>query len=258
MSDYNFIKTWENDGVAYISINRPPFNVLDIPTMEELNSALVEVKANELAHRALVITSEGVKAFSAGVDVSDHTEEKMEGMIETFHDIFHNLDALELPVIAAVKGAALGGGCELAIYCDMIVAADNLKIGQPEIQVGVFPPVAAVVLPRIMPEKKAFELLIGGGIIRAEEAKSYGLVNHVFPAAEFDESLEKFLGTFRALSGSVMRMTKRAIRQAKGLPFPEALHKVEELYLGELMETKDAKEGLAAFMEKRKAVWKHC
>src|SRR5210317_120500 len=135
MSDYNFLKTWENDGVAYISINRPPYNVLDIPTMKELNSALVAVKANELTHRMLVITGEGDKAFSAGVDVSDHTEDKVALMIEIFHDIFHNLDKLEIPVIAALKGAALGGGCELASYCDMIVAADNLKIGQPEIQV---------------------------------------------------------------------------------------------------------------------------
>lgn len=255
MSEYKFLKVWAADGAAWISINRPPLNVLDIPTMAELNVALKAVKADEAKYKALVITAEGEKAFSAGVDVADHTEDKMDSMIGTFHDIFHNLDQLEIPVIAAAKGAALGGGCELAIYCDVIVAADNLKIGQPEIQVGVFPPVAAVVLPRVIPEKKAFELLMGGGIVRAEEAKALGLVNHVYPLAEFDASFAKFLKTFTNLSGSVMRMTKRAIRMAKGLPFPEALGKVEKLYLGEMMATKDAKEGLAAFLEKRAPKW---
>ena len=109
MSDYKFIKSWEDQGVAYVSINRPPLNVLDIPTMEEMNLALKAVKARQEGLKALVITAEGPKAFSAGVDVSDHTEDKMEMMIGVFHDIFHNLDAIEIPVIAAVKGAALGG-----------------------------------------------------------------------------------------------------------------------------------------------------
>lgn len=257
MGDYNFIKSWRQDGIGFISINRPPFNVLDIPTMEELNEAIVAAKADELALQALVITGEGERAFSAGVDVADHTEEKMEHMLEVFHELFRNLDQLEIPVIAAVKGAALGGGCELALYCDMIIAADNLKIGQPEIKVGVFPPVAAVMLPRSVPEKLAFELLVTGEALRAERAKECGLVNCVHPLPEFDDSFAAFLTNLRSLSGAVLRMTKRAIRKARGLPFPEALHKVEELYLGELMETEDAKEGLAAFMEKRAPVWKH-
>ncbi len=255
MSDYKYIKSWESDGAAFIAIDRAPLNVLDIPTMEELNAALLEVKSRELGLKALVITADGEKAFSAGVDVSDHTEDKMEHMIEVFHDIFRNMDRIEIPVIAAVKGAALGGGCELALFCDMIVASDTLKIGQPEIQVGVFPPLAVVMLPRVIPEKKAFELLMGGGVIRAEEAKALGLVNHVFPLAEFDEEFGKFLKKFLSLSSPVMRMTKRSIRAAKGLPFADALHKVEKLYLGDLMEIEDANEGLAAFMEKRKPVW---
>lgn len=255
MADYKFIKAWQADGAAWISINRAPLNVLDIPTMEEMNDAILAVKSQELEVRALVITAEGEKAFSAGVDVADHTEDKMERMIEVFHDIFRNLDTLEIPVIGAVKGAALGGGCELAIFCDMIVASDTLKIGQPEIQVGVFPPLAAVMLPRLISDKKAFELILGGGVIRADEAKAIGLVNHVYPLAEFDASFAKFLAGFTSLSGAVLRMTKRALKAAKGRPFNEALHAVEALYLGDLMETADAKEGLAAFLGKRAPTW---
>lgn len=255
MSDFKFIKTWEADGVAYISTNRPPLNVLDIPTMQEINIALLDVKAKEGSLKALVITAEGPKAFSAGVDVADHTADKMDMMIGVFHDIFRNMETLSLPVIAAVKGAALGGGCEYALCCDMVVAADNLKIGQPEIQVGVFPPIAAVMLPRVIPEKKAFELLMNGSVIKAEEAKAYGLVNQVWPLDSFDESFAKWLKSFTSLSASVMKETKKAIRAAKGLPFNDALSKVEKLYLGDLMKTKDAHEGLAAFMEKRAPVW---
>lgn len=255
MSDYQFIKTWEADGVAYISTNRPPLNVLDIPTMQEINVALKAVKAKEASLKALVITAEGPKAFSAGVDVADHTEDKMDMMIGVFHDIFRNMDSLLLPTIGAVRGAALGGGCELALFCDMIVADDRLKIGQPEVKVGVFPPIAAVMLPRLIPEKKAFELIVGGEVIKADEAKALGLVNHVFPAAEFDAEFAKFLKVFTSLSASVMKETKKAILAAKGLPFNDALSKVEKLYLGDLMTTKDAKEGLAAFMEKRAPVW---
>ncbi len=258
MSDYQYIKTWDADGAAWISINRPPLNVLDLPTMEEMNDALRAVKARELEVRALVLTAEGDKAFSAGVDVADHTPDKVERMIEVFHDIFHNLDDLEIPTLAAVKGAALGGGCEVAIFCDMVVAADNLKIGQPEIQVGVFPPLAAVVLPRLIPEKRAFELLCGGGVVRAEEAAALGLVNRVVPLDGFDEAFAKFLKKFTGLSGAVLRSTKKAIRKARGLPFDDALAKVERVYLDELMVTEDAREGLQAFLEKRPPHWKHC
>jgi cyclohexa-1,5-dienecarbonyl-CoA hydratase len=191
------------------------------------------------------------------VDVADHTPDKVQRMTDVFDAIFRNLETLEIPTIAAVKGAALGGGCEVAIFCDMIVAADNLKIGQPEIKVGVFPPLAAVLLPRVLPEKRALELILGGETIRAEEAKALGLVNRVVPLASFGEEFKKFLQVFTSLSGSVLRMTKRAVRAAKGLPFHEALARVERIYLDDLMPTEDAKEGLTSFLEKRTPVWKN-
>ncbi len=255
MSDYKFLKVWEADKVAYISTNHPPLNVLDIATMEEINAALKDVKAREAGLKALVICAEGDKAFSAGVDVADHTEDKVEKMIEVFHDIFRNMDKLELPIIAAAKGMTLGGGCEYVLFCDVIVAADNLKIGQPEIKVGVFPPVAAVLLARFISEKKALELLLTGDVIRAEEAKALGLVNHVYPIAEFDQNFARFLKGFTSLSGSVLRQTKKAMKAASGFDFPAVLAKVEKQYLGEMMKLDDAKEGLTAFMEKRAPVW---
>ncbi|MBI5018459.1 MAG: enoyl-CoA hydratase/isomerase family protein [Deltaproteobacteria bacterium] len=258
MAEYQYLKVRDADGAAWISINRPPLNVLDIPTMEELNDALSKVKARESALCTLVLTAEGDKAFSAGVEVADHTPDKVDRMIEVFHQIFRHLDTLEIPTIASVKGAALGGGCEVALFCDMIVAAENLKIGQPEIKLGVFPPLAVVMLPRMVPEKRAFELLCGGEVIRAPEAVSLGLVNKVIPLASFAEEFGKFLATFTSLSGASLRATKRAIRAAKGLSFGDALARVERLYLHDLMPTEDAREGLTAFLEKRPAVWQNC
>ena len=117
MSDYQFLKTWDADGAAWISINRPPLNVLDIPTMEELDAALRAVKARELEVRAVVITAEGEKAFSAGVDVADHTEDKVGRMIEVFHSIFHAINGLEVPVVGAVKGEASLLGTHPSMDC---------------------------------------------------------------------------------------------------------------------------------------------
>jgi cyclohexa-1,5-dienecarbonyl-CoA hydratase len=139
--------------------------------------------------------------------------------------------ALPIPTVAAVNGAALGGGLELALACDMLVAADGSKLGQPEIKLGVFPPIAAILLPRIVPVPRAMELVLGGGTIDAREALSIGLVNRVFPRASFAADTEKFLEQFLSLSRAALIYTKRAMREAAGRPFHEALYRVEQIYL---------------------------
>jgi cyclohexa-1,5-dienecarbonyl-CoA hydratase len=207
--------------------------------------------------RVLLFTGAGETAFSAGVEVADHTPDKVDRMIEVFHGIFRRLQQVNIPVIAALNGVALGGGCELAIACDMIVAVPQAKIGQPEIRLAVFPPIAAILLPRLMPPAKAMELLLGGASIDAAEAASLGLVNRVFPRESFAADTRAFVEPFLALSRPALACTKKAIREAAGKPFGAALAAAERIYLDELMGTGDAKEGLAAFLEKRKPVWKH-
>lgn len=257
MADYKFIKCWDADGIAWISINRPPLNIIDIPTAGELAAAVTAVRSREKGLSALVVTAEGQKAFSAGVDVADHTSDNAEAMLDGVHAIFRAMDLLALPTVAALKGLALGGGCEIALCCDLVVAADNLRIGLPEIKVGVFPPLAVAILHKLIPEKRAFELLMGGEMIQAEEARTLGLVNRVIPLDAFREELGVFLRNFSTLSRSVLHTAKRALRAARGRPFPEALPEVERIYLNELMGTKDAGEGLAAFIEKRTPIWTH-
>lgn len=241
---------------AILTINRPPMNILNIATMEEMNNALSTVAANKEV-KVLTITSTGEKAFSAGVDVSEHTEEQVEQMLHVFHDIFRNLVKLDQVTVAATKGFTLGGGCEVAIFCDLIFAADNLKIGQPEIQLSAIPPIALLILPRLMCLKKASELLLSGKIIDASEAEQMGLVNRVVPLDSFDSELEAFIQPFTELSLIGLKYSKKGIQLGLEENFLEGLEKIEKMYLEELMASEDAHEGLKAFMEKRKPVWKN-
>ncbi len=254
MSEFKFLEYTCADSLVTIAINRPPYNVLDIALMEELNRALDQA-AKEDSAKVLMITAKGEKVFSAGVDVLDHTPDKVEQMIEVFHGIVKRLMFFPLPTVAALNGSAMGGGCELAIACDMAVATDDAKLGQPEIKLGVFPPIAAILMPKTMPLPKVMELLLGGGLIGAQEALNLGLLNKVFPRATFAQDTRVFVDQFLSLSRVALMYTKRAIRVAAGKPFQEALPAVEQIYLKELMSTADAVEGLNAFIEKRKPVW---
>jgi cyclohexa-1,5-dienecarbonyl-CoA hydratase len=247
-----------SDGVARLTLNKPPLNVLNIAMMREINTAL-EGLDDDAEVKVLVFQSaEGSKAFSAGVDVSEHTADTVGEMIEVFHRIFRQLDKLEIPTVAVIGGAALGGGCELALFCDMIIASEKASFGQPEIQVGVIPPIAVVALPDIIGPKKALEMVLIGDRIRAAEAQRLGLVNQVVPPEELQAAADEFVGKLAKLSGAVLRLTKRAVRMGTIHTghFAKGLAAVEELYLGPLMTTEDAHEGLAAFMEKRSPVWK--
>lgn len=255
-TQFQFIKYGVESGLATLTINRPPFNVLDIPTMVEINAAL-DACAADSSVKLLVITGAGEKAFSAGVEVADHTPDKVDRMIEVFHGIFRRLQTLPVPSLAAVNGAALGGGMELAIGCDMIVAAAGAKFGQPEIKLGVFPPIAAVLLPRLVPPARAMEILLAGENFTAEEGKAIGLVNRVFARETFAADLAAFVAPFLSLSRVALLSARKAIRQAAGKPFAAALDAAETIYLNELMATEDAKEGLAAFLDKRKPVWRN-
>lgn len=244
------------DGLACLTLQRPPVNVLDIAMMEQMGAELGALAANPTV-RLLMICGAGDKAFSAGVEVADHTPEKVDRMIAVFHALIRRIEAFPVPTLAALNGAALGGGLEVALACDLIVAAAGAKLGQPEIKLGVFAPVAAVLLPRLLPPAQAHELLYGGGVISAEQALAYGLVNRVFARATFAEEARAFAATFLEHSRAALASSRKAVRAAAGLGFAAGLAQAESIYLNELMKTQDASEGLAAFMAKRKPVWQN-
>ena len=178
-------------------------------------------------------------------------------MLKEFHGIFKKLNRVKCPTIASVKGAALGGGCEVAVFCDVVLTSDKAKFGQPEIKVGVFPPVAVLILPRLIGYKKAFEFIIQGEIIDAKEAHRLGLSNHVFPHESYDQELNNFIERFNQLSSIVVRYSKKAFNLGLRYDFDTQIDQLEEFYLKELMSTHDANEGLQAFFEKRSPIWQN-
>ena len=251
---FKHIQTELKDGMATLTLNRAPLNVFNIEMMEEINSYLEELK-KEKSLKLLVIQAMG-KAFSAGVDVGEHLGDLVYKMIEVFHKMFRLMDALKVPSIAVVNGSALGGGCELALYCDMVIATEKAKFGQPEIQVGVFPPIAALIFPRMIGRKKAMELILSGETISAQEALTLGLVNKVVPEVSFDQEVNSFIEKFKKLSGVVLKLTKEATLAGLNDDTDKGLKVIEKIYLDRLMKTNDALEGLKAFLEKRKPTWK--
>lgn len=259
MSDkYQSIRLTVADRVGRITFARPPLNIFNIAMMREIERAL-----NECANRREVVAvvfaalAES-RAFSAGVAVEEHVAETIYQMLESFHQIFRTLEQMGKPTLALVDGAALGGGCELVAACDIALATERSRFGQPEIKLGVFPPVAAILLPRIIGEKRARELLLTGELIDAREAARLGLVNYVVAAApEMEAKAQEILGKLRELSAPALEMTRRAADMARGRSFAAALASVEDLYLNELMKTEDAQEGIKAFMEKRKPTWRN-
>lgn len=254
---YQNIQLSIKDRVGRIAFTRAPLNVLNIAMMREINAAITEC-ARERDMVAIVFEAGSeMRAFSAGVAIEEHVQETIYQMLDTFHAIFRALEQAGKPAIAVVDGAALGGGCELVAGCDIVIASERARFGQPEIKLGVFPPVAAVLLPRIIGDKRARELMMTGDLIDAAEAQRLGLVNYFVPSQQLAQKTEEILAKLRELSAPALEATRRAIDAARGLSFEDALSKVENLYLNELMKTEDAQEGINAFMEKRKPVWRN-
>src|ERR1035437_954795 len=156
---YQNIQLETKDGVGKIIINRPPVNVLNIPTIEEMIDALSKLKTDD-AVKVVAITAAGNRAFCAGVEVKDHIGVQLPKMIETFGKLFVSLVEVDKPTVAIVNGIALGGGCELIIGCDMAIASDKATIGQPEVKLAVYPPIAAILLKRMVSSKKVFEIIL--------------------------------------------------------------------------------------------------
>jgi cyclohexa-1,5-dienecarbonyl-CoA hydratase len=241
------------DRVARVVLDRPPLNVVDLAAAHELVATLERAR-REPGLAAVVLAARG-RAFCAGVDVRDHLPDRGAEMIRTFDRACALLLAIEAPVVAAVQGAALGGGGELVMACDLVWAAAGATFGFPEIRLGVFPPLAAAGLAGLIPAKRAAELVLTGRVIPAAEAERIGFVNRVVPDAELEASVAALTGELAALSPAALRAAKRALALGRTRPDPAALEAAERLYLEERLEAPDAIEGLRSFIEKRPPAW---
>lgn len=244
------------DGVARITFQRAPYNVLNIALLKELERALSLAAADD-SLRLLLLTGSGEKFFSAGVDVQEHTADYVAAMLSSFHAVIRAVWNFPLPTLAVLNGSAFGGGCELALACDLALAVAGAQLGQPEIRLGVFAPVAAILLPQRLPAVRAHELLLAGQPLSAEEAYQLGLLNRIFAPADFVAGVHAFIQPYLQLSRAAQLQNKQALRAASGLSFDAALTKLEQQYLQELMQTADAQEGVQAFLEKRLPQWRH-
>ncbi|MBZ5555201.1 MAG: enoyl-CoA hydratase/isomerase family protein [Acidobacteriia bacterium] len=248
-----FVEWTSGDGIGRLTLKRPPLNILNIPMLREMERVLKEAGDIDTL-RVLVLAAKG-KLFSAGVDVADHTPDRVHEMIPLFDRVCAALGTFPVPTLAAVHAAALGGGCEIAMCCDLVIASEEASFGQPEIRLASFAPVAAVRLPSLVGYRKAAELLFTGDSVGAKEAAQMDLINRAVPPGEFESSVEQLAGKLSGLSASALRLCKEALRATTDRW--GSLADMERLYLEKLMSTEDAHEGLAAFLLKRAAVWKH-
>jgi len=255
MTQLTMLKLGKKDGVARITLDRSKHNVLNIDMMNEFNGQL-ENLLEDADLKCLVICGEG-PSWCAGVEVADHKPGMVEEMIAVFNRIFELINQFEIPVIAAVHGACLGGGMEVAIACDMVVASDKAVFGQPEIKLGFFPPYAAIRLPQLVGPSNAIEVCTTGKRYSAQEALTMGFVSQVAPAEQFEEAVDKLVKEISYNSPLIIRLNKRAVKQHLGLDFEKAIAGVSALFLNTLMKTEDTLEGIRSFEEKRKPEWKN-
>jgi cyclohexa-1,5-dienecarbonyl-CoA hydratase len=255
MTELKHLKFEKTDGVARITLNRPKFNMMNIDMMNELNGRL-EALLQDYDLKCVAICAEG-RHFCTGVEVADHKPHKVHDMIAVFNRIFELTEQLEVPIIAVVQGYCLGGGMELALACDIIVAGESAQFGQPEIKVGFFPPYAAMRLPQLVGPARAIEICTTGKFYSADEARSMGMVGHVAEDDQLEEAAANIIKDILQNSPLIIRLNKRAVKQHLGLDFKPALEGVSDLFLNTLMKTADTLEGIASYEEKRKPVWKN-
>lgn len=255
--NYQTIRFVVEDRVARIALARPPLNVLDIALMRELEAALTDCMSLHDVVAILFEASPDSRAFSAGIALEERLPDQIYQTLDAFHSVFRTMNQLAKPCVAVVDGAAFGGGCELAAACDIVIASERARFGQPEIKFGVLPSVACAILPRIVGERRARELILTGELIDATEAARIGLVSHLAPSGQLAQKTQEILSRLRELSAPALETTRRALDAACARPFDEALEKIENLYLHELMKTEDAQEGVNAYLEKRKPAWKN-
>jgi cyclohexa-1,5-dienecarbonyl-CoA hydratase len=241
------------DRMAWITLNRPPLNIFDISMMQALDAVLERALSK---CDFVIFQGAGSKAFSAGAEIADHTPERVEKMLSAFHAVFRRLAAADCLKIAAVHGYCLGGGMELATFCDFVLAAESAQFGQPEIKLGCFPPVAMVTLPHLIGMRAATHLILSGQQVSAAEAWRLGLVTRVVPDAQLPVALDSLLEELQTLSPTVLQLTRKTLGRIHFADFPKQLEEVERVYLTELMKTQDAREGILAFLEKRPPIWK--
>lgn len=250
-----FVKFRLDKGVAHITLARPEHNLLNEMMLREIADGVGF--AGDHDDVKLIVLDSTCKVFSGGVDIGEYTTERVYQMLEAFHAAFSAMLEVSKPVICVVNGPAIGGGAELAAFGDIVIATPKARFAQPEITIGVFPPLASTVLPFLVGPKRALEIILTGEAISAERALELGLVTRLVPETKLDQTVNELVARIGAHSGPVLAMAKKAILGGMGLSLREGLKKSVNIFLNELYKLEDSQEGLRALIEKRKPNWKN-
>jgi cyclohexa-1,5-dienecarbonyl-CoA hydratase len=253
--EFQFIQYRASDNVSRLTLNRPDHNLLNEAMLREL-AAGIEI-AGEDDDTKLITIDSALKVFSGGVDVGEYTGPRVFQMLDAFQRVFTAMMDAGKPVMVVVNGPAIGGGSELAAFGDLVIATPKARFAQPEIRIGVFPPLAASIFPHIVGTRQAMELVLTGEAITAERARELGLVSRLVPEDDLEKTVQGMIGVITSQSGAVLRMAKKAIITSMGMSMRDGLKASMDVFLNELYKLEDSQEGLRALVEKRKPKWKN-
>ncbi|HUJ30392.1 MAG TPA: enoyl-CoA hydratase/isomerase family protein [Candidatus Acidoferrum sp.] len=255
VEQFQHVKYRVDGEVMRLTLDRPEHNLLNERMLAEIAAGI-----NSVAERSdikLIVIDSAAKAFCGGIELGEYTQRRVFQLVDAFHNTFSAMLDTSKPVLVVVNGPAFGGGAELAALADLVIATPKAKFAQPEIKLGVFPPLAAAILPNILGPKVALELVLTGESMTAERAHELGLVNWLVPEAELKKKVEDVIARVTAQSGPVLTMAKKAILGSMGMPLREGVRSSMRVFLNELADLEDSQEGLRALVEKRPPKWKN-
>lgn len=255
IDEFQYVKARVEGDVARLTLDRPEHNLLNERMLSELAAGI-----NTFGERngvKLIVLDSACKAFCGGIELGEYTQRRVFQMLEAFHSAFVAMMDTATPVLVVVNGPAYGGGAELAALADLVIATPKARFAQPEIKLGVFPPLAAAILPYVLGPKQALELVLTGEAITGERAQELGLVNWLVAEADLQKKVDEVIAKVTAQSGPVLTMAKKAILNSLGLPLREGVRSSMKVFLNELAELEDSQEGLRALVERRVPKWKN-
>jgi cyclohexa-1,5-dienecarbonyl-CoA hydratase len=252
---FEYVKVTMEQGVARMTLNRPEHNLLNEAMLRELADGIEYMGDRDQIK--LILLDSACKVFCGGIEVGEYTSQRVFQMLDAFHGVFAAMLETAKPVVCVVNGPAIGGGAELAAFGDMVIATPKARFAQPEISIGVFPPLASTILPYLVGPKTALELVLVGEAVTAERALELGMVNRLVPEAQLEKTVKELIVKMTAHSGPVLAMAKKAILGGMGLSLRDGLKHSMNIFLNELYRLEDSQEGLHALVEKRKPVWKN-
>jgi cyclohexa-1,5-dienecarbonyl-CoA hydratase len=252
---FRSIKMRIDGGVARMTLDRPEHNLLNEAMLRELADGISF--AGERGDVKLIVLDSAQKVFCGGIDIGEYTSQRVFQMLDAFHAAFSGMLEVSKPVVCVVNGPAIGGGAELAAFGDLVIATPKARFAQPEISIGIFPPLASTILPFLVGPKAALELVLTGEAVTAERALELGLVNRLVPEAKVEQTVNDLVSRITEHSGPVLSMAKKAILGGMGMSLRDGLKHSMNIFLNELYRLEDSQEGLRALVEKRKPNWKN-